>query len=144
MPKKPQSIIIEKWLPYKPAPPRQVIYERVIETPLICQFQPGAEIEQNHDESRSTFDQFAESTQRYLDEMERQTTERIESYQSTSCNTFQVGNEELPITLYPLTTPTLVVNHPPVTRFINYYPSTTSINQAFYVPDLCYFDSIYQ
>ncbi|CAF4477558.1 unnamed protein product [Rotaria sp. Silwood2] len=168
LPPKPQSIIIEKWLPYKPPPPREVIYERIIEAPIVSEFQPGDltidrqcyhsvdfystsssssshlpnTVYSEHQnasnniqyQQSSIFDQFAWITQQQLKSIEQQT------YQHWIPNQQQQQQMNMFIqTPAQLTTPFLVVNHPPVTKTITAYTQREDVQQQFfYTPILMY------
>lgn len=157
MPPKPQSIIIEKWLPYKRPPPREVIYERVIEPQMVSHFQPNrpnfysssylpdpiyadgcVQSEQIESRMPSEFEQFAWLTQQKLEEIERVTLERIMMHQQQLANQQQSTNRCMQVSP-PLVTPILVVNHSPVTRTITTCAQLPDTPQAtFYQPIFTY------
>jgi hypothetical protein len=71
----------------------------------------------------STFEQFSRSTQRQLEEMQQRTEESMSCHQNWlyhQCPCPQQPSTFMPCTSL-LTTPTLVVHYPPVTRVIDSY-----------------------
>jgi hypothetical protein len=143
-------------LPYKPAPPREVIYERVIETPIISQFQPNStninrqpyyqsqsstrlpipvhiERENSFDHLQNTqpsiFDQFARSTQQQISAMQQQTREQIQAHQHWMANHWQQHANMFLQMPTQLLTPTLIVNHPPVTMTAHSYAQREDVQQ---------------
>lgn len=125
-------------MPYKPSPPREIIYERVVELPVISQFQPGdaiinqqqqqqqqsarfrsqsfsrlpipvhierqSSVDNLHVKQTTAFDQFAQFTQQQLRNMQ--------AHQQWIANQH---HQHMNIVQH-LTTPTLIVYHPPVTK----------------------------
>jgi hypothetical protein len=154
LPSKPQSIIIEKWLPYKPAPPREVIYEHVIETPIISQFQPngrpanGQPCESTECLLRrnlhspipqsSAFEKFTQSTQHHIEMLQRITTEHIETQQYHMNNQWQQQPFMFTPWLSSVTTPTVIVNHPPITRTIDAHVQAQNNQHIFFEPFYTY------
>ncbi|CAF1221134.1 unnamed protein product [Adineta steineri] len=162
LPPKPQSIIIEKWLPYKPSPPREVIYERVVESSSsAAEFQPTdtitncegrnsnsiprlsipVHIEQSksydyldkqQQQPLSAFDQLAQATQQQLEAIQQQVVKQMQIQQQWLANQHQQHMNmcmQMPLTL---TTPALVINHPPITRTTNLYTSTDAFQQQIF------------
>jgi hypothetical protein len=147
-------------LPYKPAPPREIIYERVTEAPVVSEFEPSSTTTNRqrrhsaefHSESSSrlpipvhidrqnsfghfqtqqssVFNQFARSTHQQLESMQRQTLARMQEHQRWITNQHQQHMNMFMQSPLQLTTPTLIVNHPPVTRTVTSYARNEQVQQ---------------
>ncbi|CAF0980829.1 unnamed protein product [Rotaria sordida] len=92
----------------------------------------------------SIFDQFAWLTQQQLEAIEHQTLEQIQTHQQWIFDQQQQQHMNMFLhTPLQLTTPMLIVNHPPVTRIINAYTQRDDVQQQqqqqfFYRPIFMY------
>ncbi|CAF4488073.1 unnamed protein product, partial [Rotaria magnacalcarata] len=93
------------------------------------------EIEQH---KPSAFEQLAWLTQQQIEEIEQHTMEYIQAHQNWLANQQQPVNHCMQMPMQ-FTTPTLVVNHPPITRTIPAYPQREDIpQQLLYQPVFLY------
>ncbi|CAF2994755.1 unnamed protein product [Rotaria socialis] len=93
------------------------------------------EIEQH---KPSAFEQLAWLTQQQIEEIEQHTMEYIQAHQKWLANQQQPVNQYMQMPMQ-FTTPTLVVNHPPITRTIPAYPQRQNIpQQLLYQPVYLY------
>lgn len=96
-------------MPYKPPPPREIIYERVTEDTRV-----PIPVHIEHDNS-SLFEQFAWSTQQHLHRLQAQHRDFYGQFST-----------------HHLTTPALIINYPPVTR------TTTTLSSFFHNEQIIY------
>ena len=86
----------------------------------------GHELASTHS---SLFDQFARSTHRQLEAMHQRTLGQIQAHQQWIANQWpQPTGIPMP-TIHPMTTPVLIVNHPPVTMTADAYAQREAIQQ---------------
>ena len=76
----------------------------------------------------SPFDQLAWSTQQQLEALQHQTLEQTQTYKYWIVNPDQQPRNMFMQIPTQLTTPTLIVNHPPVTRLANGYEQGKEIS----------------
>ena len=122
-----------------------MIYERFVEEPAVSHFQPSRPISEflphaSSSEPRdripipvhrenlsnempvqqpSLFERMAQTTQEQIEGLERRTREQIEHHQRWMENQWE-QHTSLFMPMIPLmTTPTLIVNHPPIIRSTN-------------------------
>ena len=78
------------------------------------------------DAHSSLFNQFARSTQQQIEAIQQRTLEQIQAHQQWIANQWQ---QQVPIP--PMTTPVLIVNHPPVTMSVDAYAQREASRQEF-------------
>ena len=136
-----------------------MIYERLVEEPMVTQFQPPRHITEfdpvgpservdripipvyREDSSTdvppqapSLFDQIARTTQEQIEALERRTREQIHAHQRWMENQWEQHNRLFVPMLPVLTTPALVVNHPPIVRTANAtYAREASFQEHVYI-----------
>ncbi len=147
-----------------------MIYERVIETPMMSEFQPGripnnqerrhsadrhlkssprvpppVHIEQSNSVSclenkqPSTFEKFAWATQQELEALQHRVIKKIQDHKE-----WVVNQQQQHLNMYrqaptQLTTPALIINHPPTIRTTTAYAPRPNVQQqAFCQPAYIY------
>ncbi|CAM4750388.1 unnamed protein product [Rotaria magnacalcarata] len=120
---------------YRPADSHLTSPSRLPDSVCIDRQNRFEEIEQH---KPSAFEQLAWLTQQQIEEIEQHTMEYIQAHQNWLANQQQPVNHCMQMPMQ-FTTPTLVVNHPPITRTIPAYPQREDIpQQLLYQPVFLY------